>query len=492
MEIYKTFIKNNRAVLIGHVLIYAQSIILMPIIIKTVGVTIYGGYILVSTMVGLIYGLSSFGVGFKSGRFLPAAEGEEERSAIFYPQFYFQLLSIIVLSLIFILFYPIFDKLFFKGGINFLKWLILPFLVFNLIYSQIVSYFLSTHRVSYFNYATVAFPYINIALIVLIYLTTRSLSINILFITQILSYLILSIPLTLLFFRESSLKFILPDKKNLIEDVKLGFPLRVNYIMDFLLSSSDRYLITYFITVAAVGYYNPGYALGSIIIFFPRVSGVVLTPLLSKAIDNGKLLEAQNMLNYTIRGFLLLAIPFIVGAAVLSRPLLYLFANAEVAQKAYLVTPVVAAATLFFGLNVILSNALWVKMKTAVMLKMNMLAAVINLTLNLALLYIFKNVLVAAFTTLISYLIVFISIRRVVMKDWPVNFGLEVILKSIAASAIMGAALYLISSYLGKNAYRVWFLLSEILIGIAVYILALLAMKTLSHKELLYCKKAFS
>jgi len=489
--LYKAFIKNNRAVLAGHILIYAQGIILMPLIIKTVGVTVYGGYILVSTIVGLIYGISSFGVGFKSGRFLPATEGREARSAIFYPQFCFQLLSLIVLSLMFIILYPFISSVFFKKEVIFLKWLVFPWFIFNLIYSQTIGYFISTHRISHFNYATIVFPYLNIALIVLVYLFTHRLSINILFITQILSYIVLSVPLFLMLFREIGFKFMLSSTKDLISDIKLGFPLRVDYIMDFLLSSSDRYLITYFMTVAAVGYYNPGYALGSLIIFFPRVSGVVLIPLLSKSIDNGKHLEAQNMLNYTIKGFLLMAIPFVFGAAVLSGPLLYLFANAEVSQKAYLVTPVVATATLFFGLNVILSNALWVKMKTAIMLKMNMLAAVINLVLNLILLYIFKNVLVAAFTTLISYFIVFLSIRKVVMKDWAVSFEVKIIMKSIIASAIMGAILYFMMLSVGNSAYKVWFMLCEMFLGVMIYITALFAMKVFSEKEMQFLKKAF-
>jgi len=464
----------------------------MPLIIKTVGVTVYGGYILVSTIVGLIYGISSFGVGFKSGRFLPATEGREARSAIFYPQFCFQLLSLAVLSLIFIVLYPFINSVFFKKEVIFLKWLVFPWFIFNFLYSQAVGYFISTHRINHFNYATIVFPYLNIALIVLVYLFTHRLSINILFITQILSYIVLAVPLFLMLFREIGFKFMISNVKDLISDIKLGFPLRVDYIMDFLLSSSDRYLITYFMTVTAVGYYNPGYALGSLIIFFPRVSGVVLIPLLSKSIDNGKHLEAQNMLNYTIKGFLLMAIPFVFGAAVLSGPLLYLFANAEVSQKAYLVTPVVATATLFFGLNIILSNALWVKMKTAIMLKMNMLAAVINLVLNLILLYIFKNVLVAAFTTLISYVIVFLSIRKVVTKDWAVSFEANVIMKSIIASAIMGAILYFMLLFVGKSAYKVWFILGEMLFGVMIYIAALFAMKVFSEKELKYLGKVFS
>lgn len=488
---YKTFIKNNRTVLIGHILIYAQGIILMPLIIKTVGVTVYGGFILVSTMVGLIYGISSFGVGFKSGRFLPSTEGKEARSAIFYPQFFFQLLSLVFLSLIFIIFFPFIDRLFFKGELFFLKWLVFPWLFFNFLYSQSISYFLSTHRVKYFNNATVAFPYINIVLIVSIYLATRSLSVNILFITQILSYILLVIPLTLLLFREIGFKFLLPEPKSLMDDIKLGFPLRVNYIMDFLLSSSDRYLITYFMTVSAVGYYNPGFALGALIVFFPKVSGVVLVPLLSKAVDTGKMAEAQNMLNYTIKGFLLLAIPYIAGIAVLSGPLLKLLANTEVSRKAYMVAPVVATATLFFGLNIILSNVLWVKMKTSIMLKMNVFAAVTSIILNLVFLYIFKNILVAAFSALVNYLVVFIFIRWEVMKFWLVQFEWLTIIKSITASIVMGIVLYWLSSNSRNNSCGILFLLGEILIGIVIYGLVLFIMKTFSYKELQFIKKAF-
>lgn len=492
MESYNTFIKNNRAVLFSHVLIYAQGIILMPMIIKTAGVTVYGGYLLLTTLFGFIYGISSFGVGFKCSRFLPATEEKLARRLLFYPQSSFQFLSLTILSLAFILFYSSFDSIFLKGEIVFSKWLIFPYLYFMFFYSQTASYFISTHRISYFNYATVAFPYINIVLIIIIYLATNKLSVDILFSTQALSYMLIAIPLTIKMISEIGFKFSLPNFGSLVDDMRLGLPLRMNFIMDVILAGSDRYIITFLITVAAVGYYNPGYALGSLIVFFPRASGVVLQPLLSRAIDTGKEEEAHTMLNYTIKVFLLLAIPFIAGAAVLSSPLLNLFANAEVSQKAYMVTPVIALATLFLGLNIILSNVLWVRMKTSVMFKINIIAAVLNLSLNFILLYIFRNILAAAFTTLISYLINFILIRKVVISDWPLNFEFGMIMKSIAASILMGITLYFISSFLGMESYRIPFILGEILIGIVIYVLILFAMRTFSNKELLYLRKAFT
>ena len=492
MESYKTFIKNHRNILLGHILIYAQGIILMPIIIKTVGVTVYGGYILVFTLLGFIYGISSLGAGFKCGRFLPVAEGRQARRALFYPQFCFHFLSIACISLAFMFFYPFLDRFLFKGGHIFSRWIVFPYLFSTFIFSQAATYFLSTHRMSRFNYATVALPYINIAMVALIYFVKRDLSVNILLFTQVLSYTLLAIPLIIMLIREIGVDFALSNLRHITEDIRLGFPLRINYVMDFLLVSSDRYLIMYFMTVAAVGYYSPAYAVGSLIIFFPKVSGVVLLPLLSRAIDNRSETEAHTMLNYAIKGFLLLAIPFIAGTAVMSRPILNLLANAEVSRKACMVTPVVAVATLFFGLNIILSNVLWVRMKTFVILKMNVLGSMINIALNLVFLYIFKNILVAAFTTLMSYTIVFIFIRRAVIKEWPVRFEFAPIVKSIFASLLMGSVLYWISAHLGNNACKIGFVLSGTLIGIVIYIFALLAMRTFSEKELIYIKKVFS
>lgn len=492
MESYKTFIKSNLTLLFGHVLIYAQGIILMPMIIKTAGITVYGGYLLLTTLFGFIYGISSLGVGFKCSRFLPATEGKLARRLLFYPQSSFQFLSLTILSLAFILFYSSFDRIFLKGEIVFLKWLIFPYLYFMFLHGQTASYFISTHRISYFNYATVALPYTNIILIVLVYLATNKLSVDVLFFTQAFSYLLIAIPLTIKMIREIGFSFSLPNVGSLVDDMRLGLPLRMNFIMDVILAGSDRYIITFLITVAAVGYYNPGYALGSLIVFFPRVAGVVLPPLLSKAIDTGKESEAHAMLNYTIKAFLLVAIPFIAGAAVLSSQLLHLFATAEVSQRAYMVTPVIALATLFLGLNIVLSNVLFVRMNTSAIFKINITAAILNLSLNFILLFIFRNILAAAITACISYLINFILIRKVVISDWPLKFDFGMIMKSIAASIVMGSTLYLISYYLGMGSYRIPSILGEIVVGIVIYVLALLAMRTFSNRELLYLRNAFT
>ena len=44
----QSFIKDTAFVHVGHILVYIHGIMLIPLIIKTVGVTVYGGFILLS------------------------------------------------------------------------------------------------------------------------------------------------------------------------------------------------------------------------------------------------------------------------------------------------------------------------------------------------------------------------------------------------------------------------------------------------------------
>lgn len=488
MKLYKDFLKNNLLILTGQLLINLKAIVLIPVLVKSVGVTVYGGYILLMAIMSFVFGISSFGVGFRRSRFLPSANNWQTRQGLFYPQFSFQLISLTVLSLLLLLFSPFFERVLLKGEVTFAIWIVIPYLISYLLYSQSADYFRYTHRMNYFNYATVLYPYINIAIILLIYKLLHTLTINILFSVEILSSLLVALPFLIKMGREIGLKFLLPNIRNLIADFKLGFPLILGFIIDIILSSSDRYIIAAMISVTAVGYYAPAYALGSLIAFFPKVSGVVLPPLMSKTVDSGKEDEAGTMLNYTIKGFFLLAIPFIIGSTVLSKPLLSLLANGEVAQKAYLVTPIVALGTLFYGLNLILSNVLFVKMKTAIMFNMNVFAAATNLVLNLILLYVFRNIVIAAATTFLSYFIAFIYIRRAVVSDWHVIFPFRTITKSMIASLIMGALLLGVNVQLEAGVDKWNYVLGEIIVGIIVYCIALMFLKTFSTKEIQFVK----
>ena len=76
----KEFIKDNLITLIAHAIISLKGFVVMPLIIKIVGINIYGGTILIQSMIGFIYGISSFGIGIKMKRYLPSAKKKEEKT----------------------------------------------------------------------------------------------------------------------------------------------------------------------------------------------------------------------------------------------------------------------------------------------------------------------------------------------------------------------------------------------------------------------------
>ena len=199
--------------------------------------------------------------------------------------------------------------------------------------------------------------------------------------------------------------------------------------------------------------------------------------------------EARTMVNYTVKGFLLAAIPFVVGSAVMSKPLLMLLANREVAEQAFLVTPIVALGTLFYGLNIILSNVLFVRLKTTVMFKANFMAAILNVALNLLIFAFIRNILIAAISTFLSYLVAFIFIHRVVARDWPIDYDFKTIMKSSAASLVMAAVLGLAYPWLATGARQVSYVVGELSLGIIIYGLALWLLKTFSPQEVLKLKQ---
>jgi O-antigen/teichoic acid export membrane protein len=336
--------------------------------------------------------------------------------------------------------------------------------------------------------ATLCFPYLHIGFILLYLYAYGPISINMLVVSMALSALLIAIPSFWVILREIGAKISFYKAGNLISDIKLGFPLVINFIFDFILAGSDRYFIAFYLTVTDVGFYTPGYVLGSLIVFIPKAMGTALPQLMSKAVDNRSEHEAQRMLNYAIKIFFLLAIPFIFGSMALGKSILSFIANSEVAEKAYWVTPIVALGTLFYGLNIILSNVLYVRLKTYAILKMNLFAATFSLLSNAILFYFFKSIIVAAITTFVSYFFAFLYISYIVRREtWHVDYHLSVILKSIAASLLMGAVLFWLTS-INNGDTSIAMLAGLLGIGIVIYTGGLFALKTFTTKELQFVK----
>lgn len=484
----KLFVNDNLMVAFGHMLIYLKGIILMPVLIKSIGSDFYGNYILLITGLGFISGVSTFGVGFKLRRFMPSAETAVERNNLFYPPLFFRLGSVFIISVLLIISSSFIKAVFYEEG-DFSMYIVALILVCYVLYSLSADFFRYTDRMNYFTVATTGQAYLTVFFIVVIIFVFREKTLNSLLLAYLFALIVIGAPLLVKVYKEIGFRHSTFSVRSFIEDMRLGFPLVLSYMVDFILSGSDRYIIAAFMSAKAVGCYSPAYTLGSLVILFPRVFGVVLPPLLSRAYDSGRNDEVAVLVNYSIKFFFLIAIPFIIGSLVLGKALLELLANKEVAAVAWLAVPIVAASILFYGLNLILANMLFVQLKTKVMFKINALSAILNLLLNIVFIYIFRNILVAAITTLISYVVSFVILNIKERQNLNIKYEYAVIIRATLASLFMGAVLYWLCFVLGSGIGAVFL---TILAGIMAYIIFLFAFKVFTKKELKFVRNYIS
>jgi len=215
----------------------------------------------------------------------------------------------------------------------------------------------------------------------------------------------------------------------------------------------------------------------------------VLTPLLCRAVDEDKKKEAKSLVNYALKLFLVLVIPFIAGSFVLSKPLLTIFANQEVANAAHLIMPIVAIGILFFGLSIILSEVLFVQMKTKIIFIVLAGAALLNLLLNIVFIYMFRNIIIAALTTFVSYFVAFVFLNSKIQKSFRIKYDSIFILKLVCSAVSIGFALKYLS-FLSNN--TLWMVMALIAIGIVLYFFLLISFRVLGTKELAFAKECIS
>jgi hypothetical protein len=126
-------------------------------------------------------------------------------------------------------------------------------------------------------------------------------------------------------------------------------------------------------------------------------------------------------------------------------------------------------------------------MQTSIIFRLNSFAAVFNVIANMALLYFFKNIIVAAITTFLGYFLAFVYIKKIVSRYWQIDFEASMILKAIFASFVMTVILFYLNMQLAAI-HKAMSLSVEFVIGVIIYVLILLSLKTFSEREIEFVK----
>lgn len=483
----KEFIKDNIGALITHILVYLKGIFLIPIIIKTVGVSIYGSFSLLTSFVGIIYGLSALGVGVKSYRYLPSAKTNNDRAGLFYPPFYFQLMMIVFISLLILLSEKQILNFVSDDEMLFSIYIIPIYLLLYSLYVHSSNFLRYTSRILYMNILGLAFAYGHVFFILFYTLYIGKVDINILFLSQAFVALLVSLPFLVLLFKELNFKFIFFKIEELKERIKIGFPLVLNFIVDFILAASDRFILAYFMGVFAVGLYVPAYTVGSLILLVPKAIGTVVPQLISKSIDNGDFQQAKDIFTNSLKVFIVVAVPFIFGIHLISNDFLILLANEKVAAESRYITIIIAISSLFYGLTILISQIYFVELKTTVVFKANLIASLLNLFLNIVFLFFIESIYIPAFTTVLSFMVAYKYFYKNLDRKWIENSGLLNFFLKICFLSILMALMVSVTNFFELTGIVA--IILKVLLALFVYAFLIILFKIYSKEQILSIKR---
>ncbi|WP_165792338.1 polysaccharide biosynthesis C-terminal domain-containing protein [Thalassospira lohafexi] len=424
-------------------LVSFRGLIIMPIIVKTAGDSVFGAYVLLSSIVVFISGISSFGTNYTFRRELPSTDTGRQRCALLMPPLTFRIFSTAAFATLLYFGSPgLFGM--FGESIPFSPEYLVIWLLGLLFQEKATDYYRYTSRFGIYNLLTLGQIYIHIGAIIGVVLFWHDLSLDTLLLLQGSSLVILSLPtLVLGVFRETGLSWPQCNWRNFWTDARLGLPLTGEFIVDFLVAFGDRYLIGLFLSLAAVGQYQSSYALAGLLAFLPKVLGSVLPPPLCRLWDDKKHQQAEQLVSNALRLFLIIAIPFMVGALIIGPSVVAALTTPEMAFAGRWAVALIAIGMLFYGIIILLSSVAFVTRQTSVIFTANLIAIVGNVALNLVFLSIWPTVTVPAAVSAIVYGIAFSYALYKVRKHFSISFHWSSLIRSILATLVMSAVLCL-------------------------------------------------
>lgn len=472
LDRYRVFLQRMSLIGASNFLVTITSILFLPIITKNLSIADYAVYVQFQITITLVYSVAILGLPYTMVRFMAASRNMEEIKESFY-SFLFTVLgvSLIIALILYFLVGPI-SNILFDG--NLAVGLILPLttLMTALMY-LFFDYFRAFNQMNKYALLTTVQAYMVIIFGAILIFAGFGVvgAVTGILITQTLISLIMFI----LVLRQIGFK--IPKFRNLREYLTFGLPTIPSNASFWVLDATDRYVIGIAIGINAVGFYSAGYTISSLMNLLTAPLYTVLLPILSQYYAERRIRDTRFLLNYSIKLYLVVAVPAVVGLSVLARPLLYVLSTPELADIGYIITPILATGGLIFGLYCIVTQIIVMERKTKITGYIWVIATVLNVVMDISFGYLF-GILGIAVTTLLIYSFAFLITAYYAYGYIRCNFYFGFIAKTIYAAIFMAFVLFLLNPY---------GLISVILSGIfafAFYLFVLWLLKGIKTSEI--------
>ena len=457
-------------------LVYLSNIILLPILTRNLVIADYGAFALILVTLGLLPPLAALGLQSSLVRFGAAAKDKRDIRELFYSMGFIVLVVSLTLSGLFLLFVPQIAASLFQNNLT-TALLLIPNILIACLTVYVLQYFVTFQQIKRYTYLNLFNAYLETALVAYFVLSGYGLegAVIALLIEQLVVF---SITMYLIV---AEIGFVIPKFTHVREYLNFGLPLVPGSISSWIVNSSDRYLIAFFLGAAAVGYYSPGYTAGTTISVISAPLAMLLPAVLSRHYDENSIADVRTIMTYSLKYYIGIALPCVFAISVLSKPILLLLTTQQIATNGYLVTPFVAAGTALFGVYAVLVQIIALKKKTAIMGTIWILCAALNFGLNLVLIP-YLGLIGAALTTFLAFLLAFVLTTIYSFRYFKFDVNGGFIVKSVCGSSIIAVFLLL------WNPSGLLSIVLSIALAAAIYLTILLALRgfTIQETRLIY------
>jgi O-antigen/teichoic acid export membrane protein len=225
-----------------------------------------------------------------------------------------------------------------------------------------------------------------------------------------------------------------PRRDLLIDSVRYALPLLPASVSVWALDKIDRFVVGHVLGAVGVGVYSANYALGSQVMLFQAPFQMTLLPKVASLWDVDRP-SAARYIDVSNTVFLTLAIPFVLIVPAVARPVLTVLGNAELGAAGGWTTFFVAAGVTLWGVSIMQIQIFHGAKRPAVVGVVTLVAAAVNLILNMILVPLL-GVPGAALATLLAYAatcLAFAHLSRSIMT-------LRLDLRHLAACTLAAAA----------------------------------------------------
>lgn len=477
LDEYKLFVHRIGLVGITNILIALSSLILLPILTKNFSLSEYGFWVQINTTIALIPAVATLGLPYTMVRFLSAEKDKDKIQEGFYSISLVVLVSTVIITIIMLIFSKNIAFALFDGEINLavLLSLLVFFACFNTLF---INFFRTFQQMKRYSIFLLIQTYLGLLIVSILAINGFGI-----FISSLgLLFANLIIFLIMILFIISDINLKIPKLKNVREYLSFGLPTVPGNLSYWVVESIDRYLIGIMLGAPFVAYYSPGYTLGNVILMVLAPFSFLLPSILPEYYDENNIEKVRIFLKYSLKYFLLMAIPVAFGLSFLSKPILLWLTTPEIAQNGYLITPFILFSAILFGIYGIISNVIVLKKKTKIIGTIWIAAAILNFVLNMVLIPYF-GIIGAAAVTSFSYFFAFIMSLSYSFKFFKFEFDYNFIIKSIFASLLFLPVIFAI------NPREIISICLAVIICMFIYVIAIMFLKGINKKEIKFLKE---